>query len=109
MLFGLGMTLNLGALMSTMPADDPSQSLPMSSKAEVISVVGLVTAAIGLALAIPGIVAMARQTDIETEAVNRYQSTESDAPPRYSPVSPRSLSVGSGGKNLSFSLLSFTF
>jgi hypothetical protein len=112
-LFGFGMTLSLGALMSTMPAlgtcDDPCQASPMSAKAKAIDVVGLVTAALGLALAIPGIVVMARQTDIETEAVNSYQLTESDAPPKYSPVSSHSLPVGSGGKALSFSLWSFTF
>jgi hypothetical protein len=120
MLFGLGMTVALGAVMSTMPApgtcddSDPCQPSPMSAKANAIGVVGLVTAALGLALAIPGIVVMARQTDIETEAVSRYQSTERDAPPTYSPVSPRSLPVGSlpvgsGGKAMSFSLWSFTF
>jgi hypothetical protein len=78
--------------------------------------IGLASVGIGLGIGIPGIVKMARQTDEETEAVNRYQysvSLRSPAPSRYEPT-PYSPNGGpyppsSLGKTLRVPLLSFSF
>jgi hypothetical protein len=114
---GLGLTLSIvTALLSTMPAPGTCDSAhgecqdqPMGAKAEAIAVGGLVTAGLGLALAIPGIVRMARQTEVETQAVERYQRSQSSPPPIFPTGNARPLSGGSGGKSLCLSLLSFTF
>jgi len=113
MLFGFGLTLSFGAFLTTAHGwcDDPRQcqNSPMNAEAKTIDVVGLVTAAIGLALAVPGIVRTARPSDIEAEAVDRYQRSQSGQPSASPPGDAHSLSGGSGGKALSLSLWSFAF
>ena len=87
---------------------DPCTKPPMSSQDKTFMVVGVVASVVGWALAIPGIVMVARQTDIENEAVNRYRPSYSDPPPIFSAENSRP-SFGGPGGTLSLSLLSFTF
>ena len=81
----------------------------MSREAKVIAGVGLGTMGLGLLLAIPGIIKMARQTDVETEAVNNYRATEPERPSRSAAGGVSSWFAGPGKKGVSLSLLSFTF
>ena len=101
--------LVIAALLKTVPASAIVAAVRNPAKAEAIAVGGLVTAGLGLALAIPGIVRMARQTEVETQAVERYQRSQSSPPPIFPTGNARPLSGGSGGKSLCLSLLSFTF
>lgn len=69
----------------------------------------LVSTGVGLALGIPGIVRMAKQTDVETAAVDRYQFSGWVRPPVYPPWQSSAVSIAAPRKTLNLSLLSFTF
>jgi hypothetical protein len=69
----------------------------------------LVSTGVGLALGIPGIVRMAKQTEVETAAVDRYQFPGWGRPPVYPPWQSSAVPVGAPRKNLNLSLLSFRF
>ncbi len=71
--------------------------------------VGLVSTGVGLAIGIPGIVRMAKQTEVETEAVDRYQYTGTGQQPIFPPGYSSALPGGARGKALNLSLLSFKF
>jgi hypothetical protein len=81
----------------------------MNSQERALLIGGLLTAAVGLVLAIPGVIAVARQTDIETEAVNRYEPAESLYEPAFPPESARLVPAGAGAKAISMSLLDLSF
>ena len=67
------------------------------------------TIVLGLAAATYGIIKVAVQTDAETEAVRRYQRSEVERPPTYSPEHFNGSLRGTAGRNLGLSLLSFAF
>jgi len=69
----------------------------------------LVSTGVGLALGIPGIVRMAKQTEVETAAVDRYQLPGLGRPPVYPPWQSSAAPVAAPRKALNLSLLSFTF
>jgi hypothetical protein len=70
---------------------------------------GLISAGIGLALAIPGIVKLARKTEIETEAVSSYQLSQSGHASIRPPEFSRSLSAIASGRTADLPLLSLSF
>jgi hypothetical protein len=72
-------------------------------------VVGLVSTGVGLAIGIPGIVRMAKQTEVETEAVDRYQYAGVGRQPVFPPGYSSALPGGARAKALNLSLLSFKF
>jgi hypothetical protein len=64
---------------------------------------------IGLGIGIPGIVSMARQSEVETNAVDRYQYPHGMMPPPpYYPAYPPPYGLGSP-RSLKLPLLSFAF
>ena len=69
----------------------------------------LVSTGVGLALGIPGIIRMAKQTDVETAAVDRYQFPVWGRPPVNPPWQSSTGPAAVRSKPLSLSLLSFTF
>jgi hypothetical protein len=71
--------------------------------------IALASVGIGLALGIPGIVMLARQSEAEDKAVDRYQLFGAGPPPAFPLGNSRALSTGSAGKNFSLSLWSFAF
>jgi hypothetical protein len=62
-----------------------------------------------LAIGVPGIVRMAKQTEVETEAVDRYQYTGAGRQPIFPPGYSSALPGGARAKALNLSLLSFKF
>jgi hypothetical protein len=74
-----------------------------------VEAVCLISAGLGLVIAAYGIIRVAAQTDLETEAVGRYQGPPSASPLVSPPGISRALSGGAGGKALSVSLWSLTF
>jgi hypothetical protein len=72
-------------------------------------VIGLVSTGVGLAIGVPGIVRMAKQTEVETEAVDRYQYTGAGRQPIFPPGYSSALPGGARAKALNLSLLSFKF
>jgi len=71
--------------------------------------IALASVGIGLALGIPGIVMLTRQSEAEDKAVDRYQLFGAGPPPAFPLGNSRALSTGSAGKNFSLSLWSFAF
>ena len=69
----------------------------------------LVSTGVGLALGIPGIIRMAKQTEVETAAVDRYQFPGWGRPPVNPPWQSSAGPAAVRSKPLSLSLLSFTF
>ncbi len=69
----------------------------------------LASAGIGLALGIPGIVMLARQSEAEDKAVDRYQLSGAGAPTAFPSGNLRALSARTAAKTFSFSLYSFVF
>jgi hypothetical protein len=109
---GLGATVGvLGVLMSGpgYPGESPRPNEQSTRGHSTTDVIGLVLVGLGLATATYGFIKVAAQTDIETEAVNRYYGSETGPPPASPAGNSLSLSVGSVGKTLSLSLLSFSF
>jgi hypothetical protein len=82
---------------------------PMSSEDQGIMVGGLVAAGIGLALAIPGIVMVARQTEIETEAVSRFSQPKEGYESPFPQESARKIPSGWAARTISIPLLALTF
>jgi hypothetical protein len=72
-------------------------------------VVGILSVGVGLAIGIPGIIRMARQTELETQASERYQAWGSGQPLVYPGAYSQSLPMRSPGRRLDLSLLSFRF
>jgi hypothetical protein len=72
-------------------------------------VIGLVSTGVGLAIGVPGIVRMAKQTEVETEAVDRYQYTGAGRQPVFPPGYSSALPGSASRKALNLSLLSFKF
>jgi hypothetical protein len=64
---------------------------------------------VGLALAIPGLIKLSRQSKIETEAVRRYQLSQSGHASIRPPESSRPLSAMVPGKTVGLPLLSLSF
>ena len=71
--------------------------------------VALASVGLGLALGIPGIVMLARQSQAENQAVDRYQVSRVGPPSALPPGNSRALSTGAVGKTFSLSLWSFAF
>jgi hypothetical protein len=71
--------------------------------------IALASVGIGLALGIPGIVMLARQSEAETKAVDRYQVSRVGPRPAFPPGNSRALSTGAVGKTFSLSLWSCAF
>lgn len=101
---GLGVVLMTGAI-----CFDAACQSNVDQGTHIAEIIVLVAAGIGLALAVPGIVEMARHTDIETEAAERYQGPVSGLPLVLPPAESPAHSTGPSGKSLSLPLLSFTF
>ncbi len=70
------------------------QRPPVSSTDKAIGIGGLVAAVVGLALAIPGVIRIARESKTETEAIERY--TRPEVPYRPPFARDRSDSLGPG-------------
>jgi hypothetical protein len=78
----------------------------MSTQDRALAIGGLVTAGVGLLLAIPGIVKVARQSDVEAAALSRYErSNRPHEPPSLHSAIPHPASAG----DASVSLLGFSF
>lgn len=101
-LLGLGATLWVVTSVPLVP-DATAKDNPTAD------VVFGVTAALGLAVAVYGIVKMTAQTDTETEAMNRRQYLEASSLPIFPPGHPRGPLSGAVGRSLGVSLLSFAF
>jgi len=71
--------------------------------------IGLLSVGVGLAIGIPGIIRMAKQTEIETQASERYQAWSEGRPLVYPGIYSQSPSMRSPGRRLDLSLLSFRF
>jgi hypothetical protein len=71
--------------------------------------VALASVGVGLALGIPGIVMLARQSEAEDKAVDRYQLFGAGPPTAFPSGNFRALSTGSAAKAFSLSLCSFVF
>jgi hypothetical protein len=109
---GLGATLDFGALVTTFPSPGCEGSCPdrpMSADAKAVAITGLIMAGLGQALAILGIIRMNSLTDTEVEAVDQYNRSPSPPPLVFPPGISRTLSGGSGGKELGATLAAFTF
>jgi uncharacterized membrane protein YedE/YeeE len=88
---------------------NPCSATPMTSQDQMLIYGGLLAVGVGLAIAIPGIVMAARQTDIETEAVTRYEHANGIYETPYPPEGARTPSSGPGAPVISISLLAFSF
>jgi hypothetical protein len=109
---GLGVTVGvLGVLVSGpgYPGESPQPNEPSTRGHFTTDVIGLVLVGLGLVTATYGIIKVAAQTDIETEAVDRYHGSVTGLTPAFPAGNSRPLSVGSAGKTLSLSLWSFAF
>jgi hypothetical protein len=105
-LLGVGAVVGfLVALSGPLICWDAACQSEADARARSGEVIALASAGIGLALGIPGIVMLARQSEAEDKAVERYQISGVGAPPGNSRV----LSTGSAGKTFSVSLWSFAF
>lgn len=71
--------------------------------------VGILSVGVGLAIGIPGIIRMARQTELETQASERYQAWGSGQPLVYPGAYSQALPMRLPGRRLDLSLLSFRF
>ena len=97
---GLGATVGiLGVLASGpgYPGESPQPNEQSAKGNSTMDVIGLVLVGLGLFTATYGIMTVSARTDIETEAVSRYEGSPSASPGRTE------------GKALSRSLCSFTF
>jgi hypothetical protein len=101
-----GLLHHLGRQQIWCEGEDSCPTKPMNAQDEALTIGGLVAAGIGLALAIPGIVMVARQTDVETEAVNRYLYPNVLYESPYTPEASRWLP---STKSINLSLLAFSF
>jgi hypothetical protein len=109
---GLGGTVGvLGVLASGpgFPGESPRSNEQTTKSHFTTDVIGLVLVGLGLVTATYGIIRVAAQTDIETEAVDRYKHSERPPPLVSSTGISRTLSVSSGGKELGFSIGPFRF
>jgi hypothetical protein len=109
---GLGGTVGLlGNILSGpgYPGESPRPNEKSTQSHFTTDVIGVFLVGLGLITATYGIVKVAAQTDLETEAVGRYQGSPSAGPPIFSPGISRALSVDSRGSTFSLSLGSFTF
>jgi hypothetical protein len=98
---GLGATVALlGVLMATpgYPGESPRPGEKSTQSHLTTDFVGLVLVGLGSVTAIYGIGKVATLTDLETEAVNRYQGSPSASPLVFPSGSSRALSGGAGGK-----------
>jgi len=118
-LFGLGVSAGIFSLLDTLAhqnflcgmgdSEAKCPSTPMSSRDKAIGIGGLVAAGVGLMIAIPGVLRMARQSDMETATLDRYKP-----PVRLyeSPIpieSACSMSTGPGIRTISVRALALAF
>lgn len=71
--------------------------------------IGLLSVGVGLAIGIPGIIRMAKQTEIETQASDRYQAWGAGQPLLYPGQYSQTPSMRSPGRRFDLSLLSIRF
>lgn len=107
-LLGVGVVAGLLEALSGMCFADACQS-ESEAKSRAGEAIALASVGIGLALGIPGIVILARQSEAENQAVDRYQDSGVGPLPRFPPGNSRALSAGSAVKTFSLSLWSFAF
>ena len=108
-IFGAGAIAGLGVFLTTGLCFDAACQGDVDQSNHTAEIIVLVAAGTGLALAVPGIVEMARHTDIETEAAERYQGPVIGLPLVLPPAESPAHSTGPSGKSLSLPLLSLTF
>jgi hypothetical protein len=109
---GLGGTVGLLGELASEPGylgESPRPNEKSTKSHSTTDVIGLVLVGLGLVAATYGIIRLTAQTDIETEAVDRYQGSPSASPLVFPPGISQALSGGAGGKELSLSLWYVTF
>lgn len=85
---------------------DGSCGSNMGARYLIALLVAAAASGVGLGIGIPGIISMARESEVETAAVDRYQNLRLSAPPpAYAPAQSASPSA----KTLKVPLLSFSF
>ena len=103
----LGAGVTVGALVGLMGEPYFCDGPCTSKYAGTAVAIDLISAGVGLALVIPGILTLAGETDIEKEAVDRYH--QKPKPEILLPLSSPRLSNGTSGRILGVPLLSLSF
>ena len=109
-LLGVGVVAGLlVALSGPLICWDAACQSEADARAHSGEVIALASVGIGLALGVPGIVMLARQSEAEDKAVDRYQLFGAGPPPAFPSGNSRTLSTGSAATTFSLSLCSFAF
>jgi len=109
---GLGGTIGLLGELASEPGylgESPRPNEKSAQSHSTTDAIGLVLVGLGLVAATYGIMKVAGQTDVETEAVDRYQGSPSASSLVFPPGISRDLFVESRGSSVGLSLCSFTF